>query len=88
MTLTPPFHFENPSNPLIFLHTLKQDWRRVYLERGSCIQKYSQGRGCYVPGPRFSTDVTYIGRHARDSSMTVFMAVHLKKGLSVTYYLA
>ena len=52
----------------------------------NCVQQDSQGRWCYVPDPRSSTDVTCKGGYARDASMSAVMAVHLKQGLSVAYY--
>lgn len=53
---------------------------------GNCVQQDSQGRWCYVPDPRSSSDVTCKGGYARDASMNAVMAVHLKQGLSIAYY--
>ena len=52
----------------------------------NCVQQDSQGRWCYVPDPRSSSDVTCKGGYARDASMSAVMAVHLKQGLSIAYY--
>ena len=52
----------------------------------NCVQQDSQGRWCYVPDPRSSSDVTCKGGYARDATMSAVMAVHLKQGLSIAYY--
>ena len=52
----------------------------------NCVQQDSQGRWCYVPDPRSSSDVTCKGGYSRDATMSAVMAVHLKQGLSIAYY--
>ncbi|KIM36516.1 hypothetical protein M413DRAFT_288054 [Hebeloma cylindrosporum] len=52
----------------------------------NCVQQDSQGRWCYVPDSRSSSDVTCKGGYSRDASMSAVMAVHLKQGLSIAYY--
>jgi len=54
--------------------------------RSNCVQQDSQGRWCYSPDPRSSTDLTCNGGYGRDASMSEVMAVHLKQGLSIAYY--
>ena len=52
----------------------------------NCVQQDSQGRWCYVPDSRTSSDGSCNGAPGRDASMDAVMAVHLNQGLSIAYY--